>query len=255
MRVVMIGSGNVATTLCKIIFKAGHQIVQVLGRNDNNAKMLAQVYGCEWGNFKSTTYLEGDIYILAINDNSLAHLDNYPSMGKKLVVHTAGSVVMDVLAPLSKNYGVLYPLQSLNKHNEVAGDIPFLVNGNSAEVISSITSFGKTLSNNVSYVTDEQRLKYHVAAVIVNNFTNHLYALAKDFCDKEEIDFEKLFPLINETTNRIKGKSPKELQTGPALREDIYTMGKHLKLLTKHEEIKYLYLKLSESILKFHKEE
>lgn len=255
MRVVMIGSGNVATSLSKIIFKAGHEIVQVLSRNENHARELAQLYQCEWGTFKSTPYLEADIYILAINDNSLAHLDLYSTLGKRLVVHTAGSVSMEVLKVLSEQYGIIYPLQSLNKNREVTGEIPLLVNGSSPEVISLITSFAKTLSDNVSFASDEERLKYHVAAVIVNNFTNHLYALAKDFCDKEAIDFGKLYPLIEETTDRLKGKTPKEMQTGPAVREDIYTMGKHLKLLTKHEEIKYLYLKLSESILKFHKEE
>ena len=92
-------------------------------------------------------------------------------------------------------------------------------------------------------------------AVLVNNFTNHLFAVAEEFCEKEYIDFKKLYPLIDETAKRIMEQSPKVVQTGPAVREDIYTMGKHLQLLTPHTDLKYLYLKLSESILKFHQKE
>jgi hypothetical protein len=42
------------------------------------------------------------------------------------------------------------------------------------------------------------------------------------------------------------------VQTGPAIREDIFTLNRHLQALTAHPDIKYLYLKLSESILKLH---
>lgn len=252
MNVVIVGSGNVATIMAKVIHKAGHDIVQILGRNENHAKELAKIYSCEWGSFKSTPYANADIYILAISDNSLSHLDVYPSLGKRIVVHTAGSVSKEVLKELSENYGVIYPLQSLTKHSEDIYSLPLMIDGNSETVKDVVESFAKTLSPNVSYASDPERLKYHIAAVLVNNFTNHLFEMAEDFCEKEHIEFKKLLPLINETFVRIKTKSPKDVQTGPALREDIYTMGRHLQLLTAHSDIKYLYLKLSESILKFH---
>ena len=255
MNVVIIGSGNVATVFAKLIYSSSHSIIQVLSRNENHAKELASLYNSSWGTFKSTPYASADLYILAISDNSLAHLELYPSLGKKLVVHTAGSVSMDVLKEISENYGVIYPLQSLTKNTEVINDFPIMINGNSKENLEFITNFAKTLSSQVSFASDAERLKYHIAAVIVNNFTNHLYTIAENFCEIEHIDFHKLYPIINETTRRILKASPKEVQTGPALREDIYTMGKHLKILTPHIDIKYLYLKLSESILKFHQKD
>jgi hypothetical protein len=110
----------------------------------------------------------------------------------------------------------------------------------------------KQKSGNVTFADDPERLKFHVAAVLVNNFTNHLFATADEFCKKENIEFEKLYPLIDETIRRIKYQSPQSVQTGPAIREDIYTLGKHLQILSAHPDLKYLYLKLSESILKLH---
>ncbi|MEP6616765.1 MAG: Rossmann-like and DUF2520 domain-containing protein [Ginsengibacter sp.] len=252
MKIAIIGAGNVATVLGKLIHKAGHEIVQVLSRNENHAKALAEIFGCPSGSFRTTPYQKADIYLLAISDNSLYHLDQYPGLGNKLAIHTAGSVIQDELKKISENYGILYPLQSLNKEAQKIPEIPFLINGNNQATIEIIRQFALTLSQQVKVAQDSERLSYHVAAVIVNNFTNHLFAMAEDYCIRENIDFKYLFPLVDETMNRMKENSPGTLQTGPAIREDIYTLGKHLQVLSTHPDLKYLYLKLSESILKFH---
>lgn len=252
MKVVLVGSGNVATILSKLIHSKQHQIVQVLSRNENHAKALATTFQCKYGSFKSSAYEPADIYILAITDTALYHLDQYVHLQNKVVVHTAGSVSKDVLKNVSHNYGIIYPLQSLVKDGEEAPEIPFLIDGNSPDTITFIQEFAQSLSPQVSFAGDEERLKYHVAAVLVNNFTNHMLAMADEFCEVENIDFKKLLPLIDETVRRVKTHTPEQVQTGPAIREDIYTLGKHLQVLSAHPDLKYLYLKISESILKLH---
>jgi predicted short-subunit dehydrogenase-like oxidoreductase (DUF2520 family) len=154
------------------------------------------------------------------------------------------------LKDISVNYGVLYPLQSLRKEMQYDADIPFLIDGNTEETKTLIEDFAKTLSTNVTKATDEERLKLHVAAVIVSNFTNHLYALAEDFCKKEKIDFQLLAPLIKETAGRVDTMSPTMAQTGPAARKDIFTLDKHIRLLSDHPKLRYVYLKLTDSIMK-----
>ena len=252
MKVVIVGTGNVATVLGKVIQTAGHKIMQVLGRNEHNAMVLANTFGCEFGHDITTAYKNADVYLFAISDNALHHLYQNVHLGNKLVVHTSGSVSKDVLNNISGNYGVIYPMQSLNKEVAELPKMPLLIDGNSAQTTTYVQKFAQTLSDNVIIANDEARLKFHIAAVIVSNFVNHLYALTYEFCATENIDFEKLMPLIHETTQRMKKLSPRDLQTGPAVREDIYTLGKHLQLLSAHSDLKYIYLKLTESILKFH---
>lgn len=252
MKIVIIGTGNVATVLGKLIHNAGHEIVQVLSRNEESAKKLAASFNCDFGTFVTTQHKDADLYLFAITDTALYHLDQYIQLDKKLVVHTAGSVSKDILKNISANYGIIYPLQSLAKNTEVLPEIPLMVDGSSDETTLQLRKFALTLSPYVSLVSDAERLKYHVAAVLVSNFTNHLFAMADEFCKTENIDFKELFPLINETVSRIQTNAPKAVQTGPAIREDIYTLGKHLQILSAHPDLKYLYLKLSESILKLH---
>ena len=249
MKVVIIGSGNVATVLGRLIVKNHHQLLQVVSRNAEHAMTLASELHCSMADYQCEIDKNADLYLIAVNDGALYEINNYLHLDKAIVVHTAGSISADVLKHISLNYGVLYPLQSLRKEMETAHEIPLLVDGNSKETVKYIEDFALTISKTVSIANDEERLKLHVAAVIVNNFTNHLYTLAEEFCEKEKVDFKMLVPLIWETANRIAKHSPSSVQTGPALRNDMFTLDKHLRLLINYPKLKYIYLKMTESIM------
>lgn len=252
MNVVMVGSGNTATVLCILIKKAGHQLVQVVSRNIENAKSLSSLYDVPAALLTEKKYADADIYIIALHDAALDHIERFPALKNKLIVHTAGSVSIDVLKDCSNAYGVLYPLQSLSKYTEHVPLIPFLVDGNTQEVRHKVLGFAKTLSEDVTEASDLQRLNYHVAAVFVSNFSNHMFALGELFCQKERLDFKNLLPLINEVNTRVNNYSPFLTQTGPAIRDDVFTLNRHLQALSPHPDLKYIYLKLSESIIKVH---
>lgn len=250
MRVVIIGSGNVASVMGRLLKKSGHEILQVVSRNPNHAKTLATELQCSFTDSNGSVDKTADIYLVAVNDSALYELNKSFTVGTKLILHTAGSVPKDVLKDSSVNYGVIYPLQSLRKEMEYTEDIPFLIDGNSEETLTVTEDFAKTLSEKVAKASDEERLKLHVAAVVVSNFTNHLYALAEEFCKRENVDFNLLAPLIKETAVRVETHSPATVQTGPAMRNDIFTLDKHFRLLSNYPRLKYIYLKLTDSIMK-----
>ncbi len=249
MNVVLIGSGNVASVLGRLIQKNNHKIIQVSSRNVLHAKMLADELDAGYIDYSGMLNRSADIYIFAVSDMALHECVQHFNIHDKLVLHTAGSVSKDALKNVSYNYGVLYPLQSLRKEMKELPEIPFLVDGNNDAVLKIILEFAKSLSGEVEFVNDEQRLKLHTAAVIVSNFTNHLYAIAEDFCIKEMVNFNLLKPLIMETATRIKNQSPSEVQTGPAVRKDILTLDKHLRLLSQYPKLRTTYMRLTDSIM------
>lgn len=250
MRVVIIGSGNVASVVGRLIKSKGHEVIQVLSRNTEHARILAEELNCSWSASNDTVDRSADLYLVAVSDSALYELNKSFYIENKLIVHTAGSVSKDVLKEISTNFGVIYPLQSLRKEMNYEENIPFLIDANTAEAITLLEDFAKTLSGKVTQATDDERLKLHVAAVVVSNFTNHLYALAAEFCEKEKVDFKLLAPLIKETAVRVEHHSPDSVQTGPAVRNDIFTLDKHLRLLANYPRLKYVYLKLTDSIMK-----
>ncbi len=250
MRVVIIGSGNVASVIGRRAKATGHEIIQVAGRNSNAVNALAEELGCAAVSDLAAIDKTGDIFICAVADEAIGNLKEKLNVGDKFVVHTAGSVSKDILKGTSANYGVLYPLQSLRKENtNNAIAIPLLIDGNNEHSIYHIGEFAKSLSNTVSYADDDNRLKLHTAAVITNNFTNHLYCMAKELCDNEKVDFKMLVPLIEETATRLYQFSPCDVQTGPAARKDTSTLDKHLRLLTTYPKLRTLYLRMTDSIM------
>jgi predicted short-subunit dehydrogenase-like oxidoreductase (DUF2520 family) len=248
MNVVMIGTGNVATVLCKLMFTKGHCIEQIVGRDEtkvNNLGHLVQAKSCT--NIKNIK-LDADLYIVAVVDDAVANLVNELHLHNQLLVHTAGSLSKKVLQKASSNYGVLWPLQTLRKETNHLPEIPFIIDGSSELVVNRLQDFAQTLSSKYFVANDEARIQLHLGAVVVSNFTNHLFALADDFCKKEQLDFQLLLPLINETVLRLKNHAPKDVQTGPAIRGDFETVEKHIELLNNYPHMQAFYEVFSKSI-------
>jgi predicted short-subunit dehydrogenase-like oxidoreductase (DUF2520 family) len=249
MDIVIIGSGNVAAVLGRKFKAAGHNLLQVFSRNASAASQLAYEWDTESTNYKSLINKNADVYIIAVSDDAIDEVTADLHLQGKVVAHTAASVSMDVLKNVSRHYGVFYPLQSLRKEMAGLPDIPVFVDGNDEKAKQTLDALARSISKeNVAAAGDEARLKLHVAAVVVSNFTNHLYKLAEDYCRREGLDFKQLQPLIEETAVRLRQVSPALAQTGPAIRHDQVTIKKHQELLKQHPQLQKIYVALTESI-------
>jgi predicted short-subunit dehydrogenase-like oxidoreductase (DUF2520 family) len=252
MEIVIIGSGNVAAVLGRKFKAAGHHILQIIGRNASAASELAYEWNTVSSNYLSAVNRNAEVYLIAVTDDAIIEVIKELKLPGKVVAHTAASVPMEVLKKVTNHYGVFYPLQSLRKDTKVLPEIPVFWEGSDETAKTKLEALAHSISKEkVAEAGDDTRLKLHVAAVFVSNFTNHLYILAEEYCRKEGIDFKQLLPLIEETAARIKDISPKLVQTGPALRHDDETIQKHLALLEKYPQLKKIYQLLSESIREF----
>jgi len=248
MDIVIIGTGNTASVLGRKLKAAGHRIVQVFGRDTSAASALAYELDTESTNYWNVVTRDADIYILAVSDIAIEEVVKELQLTGQTIVHTAASVSKNILKGSSDHFGVLYPLQSLKKESSHLPDIPIIIDASDEATLHELDVLAHSISDKVSEAGDEERLKLHLAAVICNNFVNHLYTLAEDYCRKEKIDFKLMLPLIRETAARLEEMPPSKLQTGPAVRDDQGTMDKHLKLLENHPELKKIYQVFTESI-------
>ncbi len=249
MDIVIIGSGNVAAVLGRKFRAAGHRIIQVYGRNASAASALAYEWDIESTNYKSLIRNDAELYLIAVPDDAIDDVVKDLYLPGKVVVHTAASVPKEILKTVTDHYGVFYPLQSLRKEMSGLPEMPVFFEGSDEITRTKLDVLAHSIAgDNVTEAGGDARLKLHVAAVLVSNFTNHLYALAEEYCKKEGLDFRQLLPLIEETAGRIKDIAPKAAQTGPAIRHDKETIEKHLALLQNHPQLKNIYLLMTESI-------
>ena len=252
-KIVIIGAGNVATHLAKALIKEGYNLCQIYSRSIESARELGMKTGVHYTTNIDDIYKQADIYIFSLSDSAITSVAEKISFeNNPLLLHTAGSVSKEVLSTFSKNYGVIYPLQTFSKQRELNfREIPLCYDANSKSNTNIVENICTTLCDKTYHMGDEERKKLHLAAVFACNFSNYMYSLAEDVLDKNNIDFEIIKPLIQETAAKINDLSPKKAQTGPAIRNDKSTMNKHKELLGDNTELKKLYTFISNNILKF----
>lgn len=251
MKVVIAGAGNIAFHLTNRLVETGIHVIQIFNRNKDRAAAIALPFQIPFtGNFNEINP-DGDVYIMCISDDAITEVAEQikPFVKSKLVVHTSGAVDTHVLQPYFENYGGFYPLQTFTRNIKPDFSIiPILITANSSENLAFLKILASAVSNSVYEVNDQQRLQYHLAAVISNNFTNHLFSRAFSFLTDQDLNPEVIIPLIDETVRKLHFADPSAIQTGPAKRGDIHTIESHLKLLEHQPSLKKIYIDISNSI-------
>lgn len=245
-----------ATHLAKGFSKKGITIKQIFSQTCDNSEVLAWQSNAEYICDLEELNFEVDLFIFAVKDDVIQELATYilSKNPNAKVVHTSGSVGLDVFSNAA-NAGIFYPLQSFSKTKKIdLSIVPFLITTENIDLKNELIKLAKLLSNKVYEYTDEQRKHLHIAAVFVNNFSNHLFAIAQEYCEKHQLDYQLLMPLIHETITKIDTILPKDAQTGPAKRNDTEIIQKHLAILQKEDEhLFHIYKLLTDSILKMYK--
>ena len=246
VKVVIIGSGNVAQHLISAFSKSDVlNVIQVYARNPETITHLLD-FDKITNNIKALE--EADLYIISVSDNAVAEVSSQLNLQNKLVVHTSGNVSLNDLNDKNRK-GVFYPLQTLSKSKEINfKEIPICLESQNSTDYELLETVAKSISNKIYAINSIQRKAIHVSAVFVNNFTNYMYQIGNDICHKNDISFEILQPLIQETANKILTLSPIEAQTGPAKRNDTQTINAHLNFLS-DENQKEIYKLLTKSII------
>ena len=233
MKIVLIGRGRLATNLEHALLSAGHEVASI------NSRTLEALP------------LEADVYIVAVKDAALADVIRAATKGREsqLFVHTAGSMPMDIFKGLTVHYGVFYPMQTFSKERLVDfNDISVFLETNDAVSMERLKMLSTTLTTHIYELDSEGRKHLHLAAVFACNFVNHCYALSAEVLAAKGLPFSAMLPLVDETAQKVHELSPREAQTGPAVRGDQNVMQMQANMLAGNPAVKQIYEALSNDI-------
>lgn len=249
MKIVLLGSGNVATHLGNAFSNAKHTVLQVWSRNLHHAQALALEVQAEAIDQLEQVDTTADLYIVSVVDDAIIDVLEGLKGVSAPIIHTSGSTSIEVAAPYAAAYGVFYPLQTFSKQVPLLLDkTPILIEGSTVAVFEKLEQLASSISSHVQYCSSEQRITLHIAAVFACNFTNHFYAIAQQLLHEKDLNFELIRPLILETAQKVMDHLPTETQTGPAVRGDQLTMGRHVDQLKDKPDLLDIYTLLSERI-------
>lgn len=253
MKVVIIGSGNVATHISHALSDGGNEIVQVFSKTAKHAETLACSLGCDVSNDSSQIVNDADIYLISASDKAIEKLIPQLCQGREngIFVHTSGSTDINVFNNYARRYGVIYPMQTFTKSRTLDfRDIPCFVEASDKETETTLCNLAKTISDNVTTMASQQRKVLHLAAVFSCNFVNYCYQASYRLLTESGIPFRTMLPLIDETASKIHDMPPYKAQTGPAVRNDITIIDKHLSMLESDNTLYEIYKIMSEGIYK-----
>ncbi len=243
-KISLIGLGNVGSHLYQAFLDAGIEVSHVLIRNgkapsflDNRTEII-----------NNPEDLPHDqLVLICVPDSVIPSLiDAIPESCP--IAYTSGSVDLNSL-PKNRTIGVFYALQTFTVGTKVnLFEVPIFIEANDAEFSSRLFDLAWAISRKVSYANSEERLHLHIAAVFINNFTNHIAYISKKHLEAHGLDFDHLKPLLKETAHKLESITPFDAQTGPARRNDQIVIDRHLENLDGMQ--REIYELLSKSIHK-----
>lgn len=220
MKVVVIGTGNVGT-----------QFARIFGTEPVSSRTLSDLP------------LDADLYIVSVSDSAVKDVAEKIPAVKGIVVHTTGSVGMDVLSEVRcKGYGVMYPFQTISKARPLPSSrIPLLIEGCDEDTVTFIQECARHYGfKQIERADSAKRRKVHLCGTFACNFTNALIGISQKILSESGIDTGIINPLVEETVEKLKTLPAKEAQTGPAARKDLSTLYSHKSLLDAMEMDKEL---------------
>ena len=247
-KIAIIGAGNVAYTLCKLLKNKGIEPLCVFVRNAEKAQKVSEDLNVTAvSDYKKV--LDSDLAIIAVNDDAISDVAMQLIDYKGLVVHTSGTKSAELLNRNS-HYGVFYPLQTMSKNREIQfDDIPLLIYANSKEDLAKLHDFAGIFSTKVYECDDKQRKAIHLAAVFVSNFTNVMIGIGDKLLKNNGLPLEIMRPLVMEMMQKSLEISPEKALTGPARRGDFATIAEHEKMLADNPDELAIYMILTDYII------
>ena len=234
MKIILIGTGNIAWQFGHRLHNKHIPIHGVYGRTPSKARELATQWCTTAYSDLQKLPADADIYLFALRDQAYpAVIREFPHRNRTMV-HTSGSLPLSLFESLTPFRGVIYPFQSCTKGCELQSQrLPLCLEASDTATRAVIGSLAACFSEEIYFLDSKQRKQLHVAGVFANNFSNALYRIAFELIEKQHIDTRILHPLILETALKIQKMHPAKAQTGPAVRNDEEVMRNHLELIEK----------------------
>lgn len=247
MRVVVVGSGNVAESLVVSLHEGGFEVAQVYARNEARGRALAAMVDTQWS---YTELAEADLYIISVSDSAVAEVAaSLPIPEGAVVAHTTGCCPMEALAPHTHR-AVLYPFQTFSSGRKVDFTKGYIfLEGATDHALKVVEEVAHCLTERVEFADGERRAVIHLSGVFSSNFVNAMYENAAEILAAEGLPFDVIAPVIAETAAKaLASRNPRAVQTGPARRGDKPTLERHRRMLEGDERKREIYDKISEDI-------
>ncbi|MDQ3712194.1 MAG: DUF2520 domain-containing protein [Acidobacteriota bacterium] len=261
MKISIIGVGKLGGALAIALSKRGFEIENLLARNLESAKKIAELVKSNPKTILENEFAEISSAVILITTQDF-EIENVAQRLKEnlrhqpTVFHTSGSLSSDVLKDLRTigcKVGSIHPLISISDAGlgaERFADAYYCVEGDD-EAVKVGNQIVERLGGKFFSINAELKTLYHASATAA---CGHLVALVDvaiemlTRCGIDEANSQKiLLPLIKSTVGNLETQSTAQALTGTVARADVKTLENHIETLEKNvsAEAREIYLQLA----------
>lgn len=245
MKIGFIGAGKVGSSFGHYLKDRGLEVLGYSSKSKSSAIKAAE--------FTNTNFLElsellnsCEYIFITTPDDFIAEVwsEIKPfQLQDKKIFHMSGSLSSKIFDDIETKgaFGYsLHPLFPFTNNNSYTslGDAIFTIEG---KFIAEIEGFLSISKINYYEIKQENKAKYHAAAVFASNYVVALAKISKTLlleCGLPDTEIDRaIFPLMTGALNNIKEKGIEKALTGPILRGDVGTIKLHREILKEYRDV------------------
>lgn len=247
MKIGFIGAGKVGCTFGLYLGRT-NEIIGYMSRSAESADFAANLTNSETFDDTLELFKLCELVYITTPDAEIGptwsrivkQVGSSGALEGKIVAHASGSLSSSEFKDADKlgAYAIsTHPLFAIPSKTETAKELhkALIVIEGSREKIDKVTQMFSEAGNEVQTIPTEEKTRYHAAAVLASNHVVALYHIAlKQLVEcgfETEKAQEALNPLFLGNALHIADEGPIESLTGPAERNDVKTINKHLEVL------------------------
>ena len=168
-----------------------------------------------------------------------------------VMVHLSGATPID---DLLGSRAVVWPIRSFNPQadNVPLKGTPTVVEASDGHALSVAKELVSAWEGEVVMASGKQRAAVHLAAVMADNYANHMLAEAQEVLQNQDLPKTLLRNLVMGLAQGGLNGDARQRQTGPAKRGDYATLERHRSLLP--EDMRDMYDALAAHIAQRHRQ-
>ena len=243
----IIGYGRLALHIAPALVESGIEINQWCVRNEKYHNEIVQTYKLNPVADPGGLNDSSDLLLLMISDTAIQDVGRQMPAVSSIVCHTSGMTPLSALP--QERSGIFYPLNTFNGINPNWNEkTPILIHASNPDIVMDLVMLGSKISTAVQPISQDELQAIHLAAVISQNFSNHLIALAEALLESNDLDRSLIHPLLQSMIENLHARPARANQTGPAIRRDESTINRQLTFLENYPQLKDIYTLLTSSI-------
>lgn len=240
MRIGFVGAGKVGFSLGKYFVERNLCVSGYYSRNSSSAMEAAKFTGTKYYETLKEITENSDTLFLTVNDGAISGV--YSEIARleitgKIICHCSGAMSSEVFDGIREKgafgYSV-HPIYAFNhklKSYQGLSQVYFTVEG-ARERLQDMLDLFHQLGNKAEILNEEEKARYHMAAVFASNLVEALFDFSSDILKScglsREFSEKALVPLFLGNASAIGELGVAEALTGPVERGDEETVKKHL---------------------------